>query len=235
MSTLSAALALIPPLCRADRSLLRGWISDIRSGSLASCLVLIFAGLALYGFTVGLWRGWEMALYVSLKLPAVVLLTLVLNGLLNGMLGQVLGSGIGFRASLQFLLVAFAIMSVVLGALSPITFFMALNTPPHDTADGRTWHAMTLLGHTSLIAVAGLLSHHKLLHLVREFAETRAAGTRTFLAWVAGNLFVGAQISWVLRPFFGSPTLDVQFLRPDPLRGNFYEAVYNSLLRILSI
>jgi hypothetical protein len=51
------------------------------------------------------------------------------------------------------------------------------------------------------------------------------------LAWLAGNGFLGAQFSWILRPFFGTPTIEVAFLRDDPMRGSFYEAVWRSLDR----
>ena len=88
---------------------------------------------------------------------------------------------------------------------------------------------MLLLTHTVAIAFAGVVAHHRLLGYLREFASSSRAGTHTFLAWIAGNLFVGAQVSWILRPYFGSPGLEVQFLRPDPLRGNFYESVLNAL------
>lgn len=37
------------------------------------------------------------------------------------------------------------------------------------------------------------------------------------------------QLAWTLRPFIGSPRLAVQFLRADPLRGNFYEAVLRAI------
>jgi hypothetical protein len=36
-----------------------------------------------------------------------------------------------------------------------------------------------------------------------------------------------------LRPFVGSPGLVVQFLRDDPMRGNFYEAVWRALRHLL--
>ena len=49
------------------------------------------------------------------------------------------------------------------------------------------------------------------------------------LAWLAGNGILGAQFSWVLRPFFGSPNLNVAFLRPYPMKGNFYESVWHSI------
>jgi hypothetical protein len=225
----------IPALCRGDRHLLNEWMSGVSTGSVRICVTIIIIGLALYGFTVGLWRGPEMAAYVSIKLPAAILLTLLVNGMLNGMLGLALGSGIGFRQSLQFLLAGFAIMAIVLGALSPVTFFLALNTPPADHPDASSWHSLTLLTHTIAIAIAGILSHRKLLSFVREFALTRLAGVQTFFAWLVGNLFVGAQITWILRPFFGTPGLEIQFLRPDPLAGNFYNTVLHSFLNLLGL
>lgn len=218
----------ITGLCRGDDDLLGRWFSATDARSLGSCLLLITLGTGLYGLTAGLWRGWEMAAYVAVKLPAAVILTLILNALLNGMLGLVLGSGIGFRQSMQFLLTAFAVMSVILGALAPVTFFLALNASGPAAEGARLSHSLLLLAHTGLIAMAGVLSHGKLLHLLRRHAATPQAGTCTFFAWLAGNLFAGAQVSWVLRPFFGSPGLEVQFLRPNPLEGSFYEAVFHA-------
>ena len=173
-----------------------------------------------------------MAFYVALKLPFIIFLTLFINGMLNGMLSLTLGSGIGFRKSLQFLLTGFAIMSIILGALSPISFFATLNMPEPGTPGDATWHGTNLLLHTSLIAYAGILAHSRLLHYVRDFADSHSAGTHTFLAWLIGNLFVGAQISWILRPYFVSPGLEVEFLRVDPFDGNFYEAVFLAIRNV---
>ncbi len=61
------------------------------------------------------------------------------------------------------------------------------------------------------------------------FATTPTHGTHTFFVWLVGNLFVGAQISWIMRPFFGSPGLKVQFLRDNPMAGNFYETVWRTI------
>lgn len=224
-----------PALCRGEAGLLDAWISGRQRGAVGVCILFIILGCGAYGFTIGLWRGWDMAAYVAIKLPAAILLTLLVNGLLNGMLGLALGSGIGFRQSLQFLLAGFAIMSITLGALSPVTFFLTLNTPPHTDPGARDWHALTLLVHTIMIAIAGVIAHRKLLGFVRTHAESRLAGTQTFFAWLAGNLFVGAQISWILRPFFGSPGLEVQFLRPHPLEGSFYDAVLRAAVNLLTI
>ena len=199
-------------------------------------MALIALGCGAYGFTVGLRNGWEMGAYVALKLPLIIFITLLLNGLLNGLLGLALGSGLGFRKSVQFLLTGFAIMAVILGALSPISFFVTLNMPASDGGSGRyAWHGASLLMHTCLIAFAGITANVRLLKYVREFADTSRAGTHAFFAWLAGNLFVGAQVSWNLRPFFVSPGLEVEFLRDEALNGNFYEAVVVALKNVTQI
>ena len=216
--------------------MLADWIESTQKGSVRYCMALIALGCGAYGFTVGLRNGWEMGAYVALKLPLIIFITLLLNGLLNGLLGLALGSGLGFRKSVQFLLTGFAIMALILGALSPISFFVTLNMPASDGGSGRyAWHGASLLMHTCLIAFAGITANVRLLNYVREFADTSRAGTHAFFAWLAGNLFVGAQVSWNLRPFFVSPGLEVEFLRDDPLNGNFYEAVIVALKNVTQI
>jgi len=202
--------------------------------SITFCIPAILIGCGAYGFTMGLWKGWEMAAYVGIKLPLVIFATLLVNGMINGMLAMVLGSGIGFRQSIQFLLTGFALMSVILAALSPVTFYMATTAPAPDSLTGSQSHSIILLTHTFLIAYAGIISHRSLLGHVRTFATTSTHGTRTFFAWLLGNLFVGAQISWIMRPFFGSPGLNVQFLRDHPMAGNFYETVWFAIHTLFS-
>jgi hypothetical protein len=41
---------------------------------------------------------------------------------------------------------------------------------------------------------------------------------------------VGSQLSWMLRPFVGSPFHEVRFLRPDALERNFVEFVLKDVL-----
>lgn len=186
-------------------------------------------GLAIYGFTVGYWRDPLMGGYVAVKLPLLVVLTLICNGLLNGLLGLLLGTGLGFRQSLLALLTAFALAGVILGSLAPVTLLLAWNAPPPDSPGAQNAHAAYLVTHTFLIGFAGIAANIHLHRLLAVKSPTPAAATATLLAWLGGNGFLGAQFSWILRPFFGSPSLEVQFLRPDPLRGNFYQTVWRSI------
>lgn len=206
-----------------------GWLDAPTPRRVAEVALAAFAGLALYGFSVGYWRDPLMGFYVAMKLPLLVALTLVCNGLLNGLLGQLLGTGLGFRQSLLALLTAFAVAGVILGSLAPVTLLLAWNAPPPDSADAQSAHAAYLVTHTFLIGFAGIAANIHLHRLLAAKSPTPAAATATLLAWLGGNGFLGAQFSWILRPFFGSPGLEVQFLRPDPMRGNFYQAVWRSI------
>jgi len=93
-----------------------------------------------------------------------------------------------------------------------------------EPGGGRAYHAL-LLTHTAVIAAGGIYANLRLLGRL-ERACGRWAARRVVIAWLAGNLFVGAQLSYTLRPFFGNPELPVQFLRPNPFEGNYYEALW---------
>lgn len=190
------------------------------------------AGLALYGFTVGYWRDPVMGGFVAVKLPLLIGFTLASNGLLNGLLGLLLGTGLGFRQSLLALLTSFALAALILGSLAPITFFLAWNAPAPTSPAASSAHSAYLVTHTALIGFAGITANLHLHRLLAVKAPTAAAATATLLAWLGGNAFLGAQFSWILRPFFGTPGLKVQFLRDDPFDGTFYEAVWNAIDRL---
>lgn len=192
-------------------------------------LPLIILGCGSYGLSMGLWQGWEMASYAAIKFPIVVIATLCINAMLNGMLAMVLGSGISIRQSLQFLFTAFAICALVLGAVSPITIGMALQGPARIGAEAKSFHSATMLTHVFMISYAGIVSHSMLFGALKKYALTRSTAIKTFIAWLVGNLFVGAQVGWISRPFFGSPGSEIEFLREDKFNSSFYEAIFSAI------
>jgi len=202
-------------------------------GSILRTAAIAMVGFAVYGFTVGFWRSPLMGVYVAVKMPLLIALTLGCNGMLNGLLGILLGSDLGFRQSLHALLSAFAISGLILGSVAPVTFFLALNVPEPESAQAATAHSSYLLIHVMLIAVAGLSGVVRLRRLLESYTSSRTIARSTLGAWIAGNALLGMQFSWILRPFFGSPRLEVAFLRENPMHGSFAEAVWNSLQRIL--
>jgi hypothetical protein len=172
-----------------------------------------------------------MGLFVAIKMPLLIALTLACNAGLNGMLGLLLGSELGFRQSLLALLRAFAISGFVLGSVVPVTFFVALNFPSVSSSQAAASHSAYLLTHVFLIGVAGLVGVLRLGNLLTSHCKTPWIARSTLGTWIVGNAFLGAQFSWILRPFFGSPRLNVAFLREHPMDGSFYGAVGGALLR----
>lgn len=209
-------------------------IREPKPGSILRTALIAAAGFGVYGFTMGYWRSPLMGCYVAVKMPLLIALTLACNGLLNGLLGLLLGSGLGFKQSLHALLSGFAITGLILASVAPVTFFLAFNVPGPDSQNAATSHSAYLLTHVSLIAIAGVAGLVRLAKLLESYTNSRTIARATLAAWIAGNAFLGCQFSWVLRPFFGSPGLEVAFLRDNPMRGNFYEAVWRSLQRVLS-
>ncbi|HWB60572.1 MAG TPA: hypothetical protein VG733_13850 [Chthoniobacteraceae bacterium] len=217
-------------LCRGDSEQIALWLDERDLRWLAFCAASIVAGCALYGGVVGLWRAPAQAVYTAVKMPLLVFLTCGANALLNGMLAQLLGSGLGFRQTSLAILMSFATSSVVVAALSPVSLFVCLNTPPPAAhAEHGAAHSVMILCNVVFIAYAGVVANQRLLRMLAHRCGNARVARRVFGSWLAGNLFLGAQISWILRPFIGSPLLAVQFLRDNPFHGNFYETVFNAL------
>jgi hypothetical protein len=204
---------------------LERWGSRAAGLLVADVFVVVF-GTGLYGYSLGCWRSAEMGIYVAVKLPLLIFLTLGINGLLNGILAQLLGSGLGFRQTLRAQLSSFSLFALIVGALSPITLGMVWEAPPPSSAEAARFHATFLVLQTAVIAYAGVTANFRLLVTLEAICQTPAIARRVLFSWLAGNLFVGAQLSYILRPFFGSPRLEVAFLREDALQGNFYETIW---------
>jgi hypothetical protein len=230
MKPSTTILPKLKTLARGEPTLLAAWLREPATlDSVAPLLLAILAGCAAYGFGLGLWRAPLQGVFVAIKMPLLIFLTLGVNGMINGMLGQLLGSGMSFRQTLMACLMSFAIFGLIVGSLSPIIIAMVMDSPRPGQSGASDWYRLFLLFNTAIIAFAGIVANHKLLKLIQSFSGSSSIGWRTLISWLAGNLFVGAQLSYNLRPFFGNPQLPVQFLRADPFDGNFYEAVWTML------
>jgi hypothetical protein len=216
-------------LLRADGAEMSAQMRESNRASLLFHVAIICAGAGLYGLTVGIWRAPLQSFYTAIKFPLLILLTCGGNALLNGMLAQVLGSGLSFRETSVAILMSFAIASLILGGFAPIALFVWYNAPALGSERAILGHSAMLLTHVGAIAAAGVIANRRLFDLLKRVSGREFTARAVFFSWLAGNLFLGAQLAWNLRPFIGSPALVVEFLRPDPLRGNFYEAVWRAL------
>ncbi len=211
---------------RADQ--LARWLDEPGPGWPLLCAAVIIVGGGAYGVTLGLWRSPVQAVYTAVKFPLLVFLTCGANAALNGMLAQVLGLELSFRQTTQTILMSFALAALILCAFSPVTIFLLWNTPALAEKQ-RAAHSLLLSTHVALIAFAGVLANWRLLQLLERLSANVTTARTILVCWLAGNLFLGSQLAWVLRPFVGTPGLSVQFLRDHPLRGNFFESVLFAL------
>jgi hypothetical protein len=195
----------------------------------------MFLGAGMFGAAVGCWRASLQAVYTAIKLPLILLLTSLGNALLNGMLAPLLGLNISLRQSLVAILMSFTIAGAILGAFSPLLFFLVWNMPPLTPQAGLSGAAYSfiLVAQVLMIAFAGAAANLRLLQLLRQLSGSGRIAKRILLGWLAVNFLLGAQLSWNLRPFVGSPGLPVEFLRQEAFHGNFFEAVFYAARHLL--
>jgi hypothetical protein len=223
-------------LLRGEADTLANWAAQFESRRIAFHVTIIVAGAGLYGAAMGWWRDPLQALFVAIKFPLVILLTTLGNALLNAMLAPLLGLNITFRQSLLAVLMSFAITAAILGAFSPLVAFMVWNAPLM-TPDVKSTAAYALikLTHVLVIAFAGIAGNVRLFQLLAQLGGSGRVARRVLIAWLAVNLFLGSQLTWIARPFIGSPQLPVAFLREGALRGNFYENVFVTLTGLIEL
>ena len=220
---------------RSDAEGLHAWVTRSRSRLVWFSIAAIVIGSGLYGAVVGSWRDSWQALHNGIKLPLVILLTALGNGLLNGMLASLLGLNLGFRQSLVLVLISFAMASLILGALSPVALFVVWNTPllAASTRLSSLEYGFLQLTLAVFIAFAGILGNLRLLPLLRQWTSKPAVARNVLFAGLAGHLFLGRQICWVLRPFFWDSAGPVEFISRQYFCGSFYETVFEAARRLM--
>jgi hypothetical protein len=223
----------ISVLLRGEPEKIAAWTGQWSARRLALHIAVIIIGAGFYGAAMGWWRDPQQALYVAIKFPLIILLTTAGNALLNAMLAPLLGLNLPFRQSFSAILMSFVIAAAILGTFSPLLAFMVWNTPPISAAAASApAYNFIKLTHVAVIAFAGTMGNARLFQLLAQLGGSRIVARRVLFAWLAVNLFLGSQLSWILRPFIGSPSLPVEFFRAAALHGNFYENVFHSLLQI---
>ena len=186
------------------------------------CLV-IFGAVA--GISMGLWTGGIHLLYVATKVPLLLGGSLLIGFPSMLVLGRILGSPLGPGEAARLALATIARTAAVLAALAPATavFSISLST------GGKEYYQTVVLVQVLAFAVAGFVGvtalHGRLGSVVADPRTRR----RTVILWVGIYSFVGAQVTWMLRPFLATPGLPLEYVRsyaPLGLESNFYVSMY---------
>jgi hypothetical protein len=213
-------------LLRGEADVIAGWVTRRSLRSVLTHTLVIVAGAGVFGAAIGSWRGTEQAANSALKLPLVLLGTAAGNALLNGLLAPLLGLDLRLREAFAAVLLSFALAAAILGAVAPLMAFLVWNCPPAAagaTADAA--HNALMLTLVAAVAFAGVTANVRLFQLLRRIGGDTRAAWRLLFAWLAVNLLLGSQLSWIARPYVGKAGQPVVFVQANAFQGSFFEEI----------
>lgn len=194
---------------------------------IVSFLVCSASFLALYGLVVGASSHWLQAISSAIKLPGLYLITLLVCLPSLYIFEVVTGSTRNFRQYLVLLLATTSVISVMLLAFVPVVLFFLLSVNDYNFFKLLNVAIFTLTG---VIGVQFFYQSMKSLH--SQDAE-KSRNLKVVQAWLFLYGFVGSQLGWSLRPFFGTPGKDFALFRP--LESNFYVHIWKTLTHALGL
>ncbi|MEM6292901.1 MAG: hypothetical protein AAGA54_16620 [Myxococcota bacterium] len=220
------SVGLLRGVLRLDRALLeRVVLGRQLRPVLLTGVVVIVVGCGAYGVAMGHWRSPLQAVGAGIKLPLMVLACAGLTAALDVVLSGLLRARVAPMQALTASVLAMALIASMLGALSPIAAWMSTQVPgPHSPQGGATSDWL-LTGHVLALGVVGIVGVARLYGLLRAMIADPLVARRVLCAWMLTHGVVGAQLSWVLRPFVGNPQLPVRVVRAEAFEGSFFEAV----------
>jgi len=177
--------------------------------------------LALYGAIIGSTNGALQMLSSAFKFPALYLLTLLICLPTLYFLDIIFGSKRTFGQYFVLLMASMALISVMLFGFAPVTLFFRLSI-----LDYRFFLLLNLI----VLSITGIIGvkffYRSMISLVEKESDSlTTSGNRYKLikAWLFLYGFVGSQLGWTLRPFFGAPNLEFALFRE--IESNFFVEV----------
>jgi hypothetical protein len=213
-----------------DRQL---FLEQIRQGiqlptKITALLVCSSLFFATYGAIIGSFQSWAQALSSAIKLPAFYLMTLIICFPTLYFFNILFGSKRTFGQHFAMLLTAVSVISVLLFSFAPITLFFLISTANYQ---------FFVLLNVGIFAITGFIGVKFLYQGMQVMAEEDREGieTRTSVLrfWLILYAFVGTQLAWTLRPFFGMPGAPFVLIRE--MEGNFYLSIIKAIGEILGI
>lgn len=190
--------------------------------------MLLFAPLflALFGAVIGSDHSVQQALSSALKLPVLFLATLVICVPTLYFFTTIFESSLSLSQIFVLLLASVTMTAIVLLGFTPVVLFFLITTSQYQFFKLLTVAIFVIAG------VIGVRTLSQGLWLLTAH-DGRSAGARgTILRlWILLYAFVGSQLAWTLRPFFGAPGLPFELFRG--LGGNFYTNIFASLGELL--
>ncbi|MBW4685989.1 MAG: actin-binding WH2 domain-containing protein [Komarekiella atlantica HA4396-MV6] len=210
----------------------QGFLEEIRQevrlqNKISSLFVSSSIFFAIYGAIIGASHSWAQAVSGAIKLPAFYLLTLIICFPTLFFFNVLFGSRSSIQQHFVVLLTSVSVISVLLFSLAPVTLFFLITTP--DSYQFFKLLNVLIFGITGIFGVRFLYEGMQLLSQQDEVGKK----TRTTIlrSWLLLYAFVGVQLGWFLRPFFGAPDSKFELFRA--VKGNFYLDIVAAISEIL--
>jgi hypothetical protein len=185
--------------------------------------------LSVYGAIVGLAHSLPQALSSAIKLPVLFLLTLAICLPTLYLFNLVWGGRLAAMQVAALALATLTVSSAMTVAFVPIALFFQLTA--------RNYPFFVLLN-VSILTLSGWVGLSFLVQGTRylnrshgDEAPVAQVNMRLLYAWLLLYAFVGTQLGWTLRPFFGTPGFPFILFRP--LESNFYAGVIDLFFQLL--
>lgn len=207
------------------------------------------------GVTVEMADAFKQMLASAVKLPLLFCLTLLVTFPSLYVFNALVGSRLSTLSVARLLVAMIAVMMAVLASLGPIVVFFAVSTTSYPFMKLLNVAMATIAGILGLAFLLRTLSRLAMAQDAIDFppAESGIKGedkakadeqknssaldqidvhadqntSAVFKIWVLVFALVGAQMSWVLRPFIGSPDLPFEWFRSR--EKNFFIDVIRSI------
>lgn len=206
------------------------FLEEIREGvklksKIFGLLISSTVFFAIYGAILGASSTWMQCLVSAIKLPALYLLTLIICFPTLYFFNVMFGSKRTFEQYLALLMTAMAMISILLFGFAPVSLFFLISS---------TDYTFFLLLNIAIMAITGFLGisffDQGMQSLSEEDAEGKEIRLNILRFWLGLYAFVGTQLGWTLRPFFGSPGKAFELFRNR--ESNFYLSVWDSIRQI---
>jgi len=219
---------------------------------------LVIASVVLgviYGVCMGLFAAMTQAsggawqiLSSAIKVPALFYLTFLITFPSLYVFSALLGVRISALDVLRVVAAAITINLVVLASFGPITAFFTVST---DSYAFMKLLNVLFFGVSGIISLVFLWKFLKVMDAAREAPAAReeepedehappkfrALGgeriRKLFKMWLIIYAIVGAQMSWVLRPFIGAPNLPFEWFRDR--QSNFFLDILRTIDAFLGL
>lgn len=224
---------------------------------ISALMISSFCFFAIYGAIIGSFHSPLQALSSAIKLPTLYLITLLVCLPTLYIFNVLFGSKQSIAQHFTYLLTAVSVIAILLCGFAPVTLFflITINNSLKDYSFFLLLN-VSIFALTGVVGVSFLYQvmkpsmqevGEKTLEPAKEYKDFKlddeqaivksdakqSVEVRTSILrfWLVLYGFVGSQLGWVLRPFFGSPG---QFELFRPREDNFITGVWNALMNLLN-